>query len=62
MDMRRLSSALQLVSEAIDIRRTLYGEQHPQVAKSLYLKAEILFKNNQLQLCQETAERALEIN
>jgi hypothetical protein len=47
MDMNRLTTALTLADEALQIRILLYGNRHPRVAACMFLKAEILFKNNE---------------
>jgi hypothetical protein len=60
MDMRRLSSALVKIQESIEIRREIYGDRHPRLAKCLYLKAEILFKNNQIESSQNHVEQVIQ--
>lgn len=62
MEVRRLPRALIAAEEAIQLRRARWGEIHPKVSESMYLKAEVLLKNNQVASSQVTLEHALDIN
>ncbi len=62
MELRRLPRALIAVEEAVQLRRARWGEIHPKVSESLYLKAEVLLKNNQVVSSQAALEHALDIN
>lgn len=56
MELRRLPWALVAADEAVRMRRALWGEVHPKVSESLYLKAEVLLKNNQVASSQVALE------
>jgi hypothetical protein len=53
--------AYEYSQRALDIRKRIFGNAHPDTAKSLYCLADLHLERRELALCEQLTEQCLEI-